>query len=74
MKFAYYHIDGSKANEFKTDAVKLFASPELKKELQWRMTNLNRETMSFDLDTRLKCPKEILDLGIKYGEGKNSYA
>jgi len=73
-KFAGYHVDGSKANNFKTDAMKLFSNPELKKELQWRITNLNRETMSFDLDARLNCPKEIMELAKKHGVGFNSYA
>lgn len=73
-KYAGYHIDGSKANEFRTEAVKLFANPELKKQLQERMINLNRETMAFDLDVRLDCPKEILELAKKFGTGFNSYA
>ena len=75
--FAGYHIDGSKANEFRQDAVKLFANLELKKQLQWRMINLNKQTMSFDLDVRPvngECPKEIMDLAVKYGMGINSYA
>ena len=74
MKYAAYHIDGSKANEFKAEAIKLFANPELKKELQWRMTNLDRETMSFDLIAGPNTPKEILELAKKYGKGFNSYA
>ena len=74
MNYAVYHIDGSKANEFKTDAMKLFANPELKRELQWRMCNLNRETMSFDLITGPNTPKEIMELAEKFGIGKNSYA
>ena len=72
--YAGYHIDGSKAAEFRADAVKLFANPELKKELQWRMTNLNRDTMSFDLTTGPDCPQEIIELAEKYGKGYNSYA
>jgi hypothetical protein len=30
-KYAGYHIDGSKANEFRAEAVKLFSNLELKK-------------------------------------------
>ena len=74
IKYAGYHIDGSKANEFRAEAVKLFTNPELKKQLQERMINLNRETMSFDLDVRMDCPKEILELAKKFGAGFNSYA
>lgn len=72
--YAAYHIDGSKANEFKVAAMKLFANPELKKELQWRMCNLDRETMSFDLTTGPNTPKEIMELAEKFGTGINSYA
>ena len=72
--YAAYHIDGSKANEFKAAAMKLFANPELKKELQWRMCNLDRETMSFDLTVGPNTPKEILELAEKFGTGINSYA
>ena len=74
MNYAVYHIDGIKANEFKTEAMKLFANPELKRELQWRMCNLNRETMSFDLTAGPNTPKEIMELCEKFGSGKNSYA
>lgn len=73
MKYAGYHIDGSKANEFKAEAMKLFSNPELKRELQERMANLNRETMSFDLRTGPNTPKEIMDLAEKFGTGFNSY-
>lgn len=72
-KYAAYHIDGSKQNEFKAEAVKLFSNPELKKELQERMINLNRETMSFDLRTGPNTPKEIMELAEKFGIGFNSY-
>lgn len=74
INYVAYHIDGSKANEFRQDAMKLFANPELKKELQERMMNLNRETMSFDLRMGPSTPKEILALGQKHGKGFNSYA
>lgn len=74
MKYAAYHIDGSKANEFKAEAAKLFSNPELKKELQERLINLNRETMSFDLRTGPNTPKEIMELAQKFGTGKSSYA
>lgn len=141
--YASYHIDGSKADEFRAAALELFASkdalikvtgdtyparyilreagfvwnryekayfgdksakaeldristasysrtnqrlvaalkieeiekgPELKKELQWRMCNLDRETMSFDLIAGPNTPKDILDLAEKFGVGENSYA
>ena len=73
-KYAAYHIDGSKANEFKAAAMTLFANPELKKELQWRMCNMHRETMSFDLRTGPDTPKEIMELAQRFGTGINSYA
>lgn len=73
-KYAGYHIDGSKSEEFRQEAVKLFANPELKRELQERMINLNRETMSFDLRIGNDAPKEILELAKKFGTGFNSYA
>ncbi len=72
-KYAGYHIDGSKAGEFKAEAVKLFSNPELKKELQWRMTNMDRKSMSFDLRTGEGTPKEIMELAVKFGVGFNSY-
>jgi hypothetical protein len=73
--YAAYHIDGTKANEFREAALKLFAmNPELKKEIQWRMCNLDRETMSFDLTAGPNTPKEIIELAEKFGTGKNSYA
>src|SRR5690606_12521204 len=128
--YASYHIDGSKADEFRAAALELFASkevlvkvtgdtyparyilreagfqwnkyekayfgdksakaeldristasysranqklvaalkfeeiekgPELKKELQWRMCNLDRETMSFDIFAGPDTPKDILE-------------
>ena len=74
MKYAGYHVDGSKANEFRAEAVKLFSNPELKRELQERMINLNRETMSFDLRTGPNTPKEIMVLAEKFGTGYNTYA
>ncbi len=74
IKYAGYHIDGSKANEFRAEAIKLFANPELKRELQERMINLNRDTMSFDLRIGPGCPPEIEALAVKFGTGLNSYA
>jgi hypothetical protein len=74
MKYAGYHINGSKASEFRAEAVKLFGNPEIKKELQERMINLSRETMSFDLRTGPNTPKEIMELATRFGEGFNSYA
>ena len=74
IKYAGYHIDGSKANEFRTEAVKLFSNPDLKKEMQERMINLNRETMSFDLRIGPNCPQEIIALAKQFGTGFNSYA
>jgi hypothetical protein len=44
MRYAGYQIDGSRTNDFKAEAVKLFSNPEFKKELQWRIVNLNKET------------------------------
>lgn len=73
VNYAGYHVDGSKANEFRAEAVKLFSNPDLKKEMQERMINLNRETMSFDLRIGPGCPKEILELAQKFGTGFNSY-
>ena len=74
INYAGYKIDGTKANEFRADAVKLFANENLKKELQDRMINMDRNTMSFDLDVRGNCPVEIKDLATKYGTGFNSHA
>ncbi len=74
MKYAGYHIDGSKANEFRTEALELFSNPELKRELQERMINLDRQTMSFDLRTGPETPKEIMELAAKFGTGFNSYS
>lgn len=75
-KYAGYHIDGSKAQEFKIEAMKLFSNPEIKKELMWRMCNFNKETNSFDINCGLpqQLPKEILALAQKFGTGFNSYA
>jgi hypothetical protein len=73
MKYAGFHIDGSKADEFRAEATKLFSNPELKRELQERFMNLNRETMSFDLRIGVNCPKEIFDLAVKFGTGFNSF-
>ncbi|HZK23802.1 MAG TPA: hypothetical protein VFC74_00240 [Oscillospiraceae bacterium] len=73
-RYAAYHIDGSKANEFREAAVKLFSNEELKREIQERMMNLNRETMSFDLRVGPGCPKEIEELAKRFGKGYNSYA
>lgn len=74
MEYAAYRVDGSKANEFKSAAIALFSNAKLKAELQGRMVNLDRATMSFDLDVRGSCPAEILDLAVKFGTGFNSYA
>ena len=74
MQYAIYKIDGSRAGEFRAAAVALFADPTLKTQLQGRMTNLDRETMSFDLDVRGDCPAAILDLGKRFGTPANSYA
>jgi hypothetical protein len=73
MKYAGYHIDGSKANEFRIEAMKLFSNSELKRELQERMINLNRKTMSFDLRIGIDCPKEILEIAMKFGTGYNIF-
>jgi hypothetical protein len=53
--------------------MKLFSNSELKRELQERMINLNRETMSFDLRTGPNTPKEILELAVKFGTGYNTF-
>jgi hypothetical protein len=73
INYSGYKIDGSKADEFRADAVKLFGDENIKNELQARMVNIDRETMSFDLDVRGNCPKEIFELAVKYGVGFNSY-
>lgn len=73
VKYGIYKIDGSKANEFRSAAVALFADAGLKAQLQGRMLNLNRETMSFDLDVRGDCPAQIEDLGKRFGTPANSY-
>lgn len=74
MQYASYKIDGSKANEFRAAAMPLFASEAFKAQLRDRMINLDRATMSFELDIRGDCPAEIVDLGKRFGEPANSYA
>lgn len=74
MRYAMYKIDGSKANEFRAAAMPLFASESLKTQLRDRMINMDRQTMSFDLDVRGDCPAEIVDLGKRFGTPDNSYA
>ena len=74
MKYASYKIDGSKAGEFKTAAMALFPDAKIKIEIASRMTNMDRATMSFELDVRGDCPDEILDLGKRFGTPANSYA
>lgn len=73
MKYSMYKIDGSKANEFRAAAMPLFASEALKNQLRDRMINMDRQTMSFDLDVRGDCPAEIVDLGKRFGTPANSY-
>jgi len=73
MQYASYKIDGAKANDFRAAAMPLFADATIKAELQSRMINLDRATMSFELDVRGGCPQGILDLGKRFGTPVNSY-
>lgn len=73
MQYAMYKIDGSKANEFRTAAMTLLTSEVFKNQLRDRMINMDRQTMSFDLDVRGDCPAEIVDLGKRFGTPANSY-
>ena len=73
MQYAMYKIDGSKANDFRAAAMPLFTSEALKNQLRDRMINMDRQTMSFDLDVRGDCPAEIVDLGKRFGTPVNSY-
>lgn len=73
MKYASYNIDGSKANEFRTAAMALFSDARIKSEIGSRMINMDRATMSFELDVRGDCPESILDLGKRFGTPANSY-
>jgi hypothetical protein len=73
MKYAIYKIEGTKASEFRAAAIPLFTDATIKAELQGRMINLDRATMSFELDVRGACPDAILDLGKRFGTPANSY-
>ena len=73
MKYASYKIDGSKAHEFRTAAMALFTDAKIKSEISSRMINMDRATMSFELDVRGDCPASILDLGKRFGTPANSY-
>lgn len=74
MNNASYKIDGSKANEFRAAAMVYFSNAALKKEIAERMVNMDRDTMSFELDVRGDCPAEIVDLGKRFGTPANTYA
>ena len=73
MQYASYKIDGAKANDFRVAARLLFGDATIKAELQDRIINLDRATMSFELDVRGGCPAAILDLGKRFGTPANSY-
>ena len=72
MKYAGYHVAGSKANEFKAESQKFFGDSEFVQSLQSAMINLDRTTMSFDLDTR-NAHQEVINLATKFGVGLNSF-
>jgi len=73
MKYAGYHVDGSKAAEFEAAARAHFDDAEFVKDLQEAMINLDRETMSFDIAVVDAHPTTIA-LAKQFGTGINSYA